>query len=187
MTIEELHKEHFHELETERLILRPVRLEDAEDMFAYTSIAESFRYLRRNPHMSVEEDRAFIQNVLNGYREHREFLWGICLRGKDRLIGTVRLHNFRLDESCCETSHLIHPEYMGQGIGTETEKRMVRFTFDELGLSRMQGCCAAENVGSERIMQKGGLKKKAFLPHYAEFHGVWYDFLLYEIEKGDAK
>lgn len=183
MTLEELHQTHFHELETERLILRPVRLEDAEAMFAYTSVPASFQYLRRSPHTSMEEDRAFIQNVLEGYRQHREFLWGICMRGEDRLIGTIRLYNFRLDESCCETSYLIHPAYMGKGIGTEAEKRMVKFVFEELEFRRMQSRCAAGNVGSERIMQKSGLKKKTVLPHYAELHGVWYDLLLYEIEK----
>ena len=96
MTVEDLHKKHFHELYTDRLSMRPLRLADAEAMFEYTSVPENFRFLRREPHISAEEDRIFIQSVLDGYCQHREFVWGICLHSEDHVIGTCRLFDFHL-------------------------------------------------------------------------------------------
>lgn len=185
MTIEELHKTHFRELETERLSMRPVRLEDAEDMFAYTSAPENFRYLRRDPHMSAEEDRTFIQNVLEGYRQHREFVWGICFEQKARLIGTCRLFDIRPVEGHCEVSYMIHPAYQRQGAASEAVRRLVLYAFKELCFQRVFARCAAGNIGSERVMQKCGMTMEETLPRHAELHGVWHDFLLYSIKRGD--
>ncbi len=186
MTVGELHKAHFHELGTERLILRPVRLGDAEDMFAYTSVPESFRYLRRDPHVSADEDRAFIQNVLEGYREHREFVWGIGQRGDERLIGTCRLFDFQMESGACEVSYLIHPGWCCRGIASEAVGRLIRYAFDELEICTFFARCAVANTGSERVMKKCGMKRVAILPCAAELHGVSHDFLLYAIQKGET-
>jgi len=186
MTVKELHIAHFHELGTERLILRPVRLEDAEDMFAYTSVPESFRYLRRDPHVSTDEDRAFIQNVLEGYREHREFVWGISLRSEGRLIGTCRLFDFQMEAGSCEASYLIHPERRRSGIASEAVGRLIRYAFAELGMREFFARCSAANTGSERVMKKCGMKRVAILPRAAELHGISHDFLLYMIQKEEV-
>lgn len=183
MTWEELHQTHFHKLETERLILRPVRLEDAEAMFAYTSVPACFQYLRRNPHTSVEEDRAFIRDVLEGYRLHREFVWGICPQDMDSPIGTCRLFDFQLAEGCCEVSYLVHPAYQRHGIASEAVGRLIRYAFEELDFQMVFTRCAAGNTGSERVMQKCGMILEKRLPHCAELHGVWHDFLLYSIKR----
>lgn len=185
MTVEELHKAHFHELQTKRFHLRHLQLEDVEAMFAYTSVPENFRYLRRNPHVSAEEDLAFIQNVLEGYRQRREFVWGICTQ-KGKLIGTCRLFDLRPSEGRCEVSYMIHPAHQRQGAAAEAVGRLIQYAFEELGLQKVYARCAAENTGSERVMQKCGMTLKKTMPRHAKLHGVWHDFLLYKIEKGAA-
>lgn len=183
MTVSELHKAHFRELQTVRLILRLIRMEDAEAMFEYTSATESFCFLRREPHQSVEEDRVFIQDVLEGYRQHREFVWGISLREMERLIGTCRIFDILPDRGFCEVSYLIHPAYRCCGIASEAIGRLIQYSFEELDCAKVFARCSAENIGSERVMQKCGMKKRSFLPRYMELHGAWHDFLLYEIER----
>lgn len=182
MTSAEFHAAHFRRLETPRLCLRPLTAEDAEDMFAYTSAPESFRFLKREAHQSVEEDRAFIQNALEGYRQHREFIWGIVLAEKDRLIGTCRIFDISPDENSCEVSYLIHPAVQRRNIASEAVRRLIEYAFEDLKLSKVYARCAAENIGSERVMQKCGMRREAVLPHYMELHGSWQDFLLYSIE-----
>lgn len=188
MAVEELHKKHFHELYTDRLSMRPLQLADAEAMFEYTSVPENFRFLRREPHISVEEDRIFIQSVLNGYRQHREFVWGICLHSEDHVIGTCRLFDFHFDEMACEVSYLIHPTLHGCGIATEAVTRLIQYAFKELAIQKVHARCVAQNIGSARVMQKCGMRLEKNLPHYSEQHGVWQDFLLYSITtKGVTK
>lgn len=185
MTVPELHERYFHSLETQRLNLRPLIMTDAEAMFAYTSVPESFQYLRRSAHTSVEEDRAFLRDVLEGYRRHREFVWGICLRDMNDPIGTCRLFDFQPTEGRCEVSYLIHPAYQRHGIVSEAVGRLIRYAFEELNLKMVCARCAAENTGSERVMQKCGMTLEQKLPHCAELHGVWHDFLLYSIKRSE--
>lgn len=187
MTASELHTRYFHSLETERLHLRPLAIEDAPDMFAYTSIPESFQFLRRSFHTSVDEDLAFIQNVQEGYRLHCEFVWGVCFREERRLIGTCRLFDLRPDEGLCEVSYLIHPAFQKRGIASEAIRRVIRYSFEELGLERVYARCAAANKASERVMQNCGMRLEAILPRHMELHGVWHDGLLYKIERKDTK
>lgn len=183
MTIAALHTDHFHELETPRLHLRPLTIEDAKDMFAYTSIPDNFRFLKRESHQSVEEDRAFLQNVLEGYCQHREFIWGITTQTESGIIGTCRLFNLRLEEQSCEVSYMVHPAQQGQGIASEAVGRLIEYAFQDLEFSTVFACCAVANVGSEQVMRKCGMRQVQVLPHHANLHGIWQDFLLYSIEK----
>lgn len=186
MTIASLHKDHFHKLETLRLHLRPLTIEDAKDMFAYTSIPDNFRFLKRESHQSVEEDCAFIQNVLEGYRQHREFIWGITMRAEGGVIGTCRLFNLRLEEQSCEVSYMIHPAHQGQGIASEAVGRLIRYAFEDLDVQKVFARCAAENIGSERVMQKCGMTKEETLFHCIKMKGTLWDFVLYSIQRNEG-
>ena len=182
MLIEDLHRTYFHSLNTPRLVLRPLMPEDAEAMFEYTSCPENFRFLRRAAHQTVREDQVCVNGVLEGYRLHREFVWGICLRENDRVIGTCRMFDIQLEKGCCEVSYLIHSAFQGQGIASEAIRELIRYAFEELGLLQVQARCATENIASERVMQKCGMGKEAVLAHHAEFKGIWFDFYLYSIK-----
>lgn len=185
MTVSELHKRHFHPMETQRLKLRPLVMSDAEAMFAYTSVPASFQYLRRNAHVSVEEDREFVRDILEGYRLHLEFVWGICPQGTDGPIGTCRLFDLRPAEGRCEVSYLIHPAYQRRGIASEAVGGLIRYAFEELDFQKVFARCAAANTGSERVMRKCGMTMEKKLPHCAELHGVWHDFLVYSIKRSE--
>ncbi|MBX6342671.1 MAG: GNAT family N-acetyltransferase, partial [Thermomicrobiaceae bacterium] len=80
-------------LETERLALRPLRLADAGDVFAYASDPEVARYTSWEPHRSIEESRAFLRQVLAAYAVGRTGTWGIVDRASGRVVGTVTLFN----------------------------------------------------------------------------------------------
>ena len=187
MTVTELHQKCFHSLDTQRFHLRPLQLQDAEAMFAYTSVPESFRFLARNPHISADEDRAFIRDVQEGYRRHCEFIWGICPRNVNSFpIGTCRLFELSPDEGHCEVSYLIHPDFKRRGVASEAVERLVRYAFEELGFQTVFARCAAENIASERVMQKCGMTLEKTLPRHIELHGAWHDFLLYSIKRSET-
>ncbi len=187
MTLREVHEQHFHVLETERLLLRPLVIGDADAMFEYTSLPESLLYLKREPHQSAKEDREFVEAVLIGYQQHREFVWGICMKNTDRVIGTCRLFEICPERGCCEVSYLLHPTYQNRGIISEAVKRLIRYAFLELGLQSVKARCAVRNYASEAVMRKCGMKRVALLTQHAELHGVLHDFLLYEITKEAEK
>ena len=168
--LQERHSRYFHELLAQRIILRPLTMEDAPAMFAYTSVQENFRFLRRTVHTSVSEDEAFIENVLNGYSEHREFVWGIEYRANAKLIGTCRLFDINEDEKSCEVSYMLHPSYQGQGLATEAVKTLMEYVFKEWKFSSLIARCVAENIRSERVMLAVGMRYEETYEEYSEFN-----------------
>ena len=96
-------------LHTERLRLRPLTLEDAPDLFEYTSYAPNTEFLAWHAHKSVQEDVAFIQNALLQYEKGEELLFGIDLDGK--VIGTLRVYHVDFKEQEAEVSCILHQDY----------------------------------------------------------------------------
>ncbi|MBA3791001.1 MAG: GNAT family N-acetyltransferase [Rubrobacter sp.] len=75
------------ETETERLLLRKVTLDDAEDLLAYVSDPEVARHTTWEPYDSIEEVRDFLGSVISNYECGEPANWGVTLRESDRLIG----------------------------------------------------------------------------------------------------
>lgn len=65
--LETLHREHFHPIETDRLVLRPFTMEDASAMFSYTSRPENFYHIRRSHHTDIRETEAFLEGAIARY------------------------------------------------------------------------------------------------------------------------
>lgn len=183
---QQMHIRHFHPLESTRLILRPLRESDAESMFAYTSLPESFRFLKRETHHSVQEDIEFIRHAEEGYRSHREFLYGIEEKTSGVLIGTCRLFGLNMRDGVGEVSYLLHPLYQRRGYTSEAISRIIAYAFNELGLQRIQARCVQDNIGSERVMQKCGMKLEGVLRNFARIHEQLVTFKLYSIVKDNS-
>ena len=56
--------------------------------------------------------------------------------------------------------YLLDPAVHGQGLGTELVLALLRLAFDDLGLHRVTAGCFADNVGSWRVMEKGGMRRE---------------------------
>lgn len=181
MDIQELHIKHYHSLENDALLLRALNLDDAEAMSSYTSRKESFLFLKREAHHSVNETRLFLEKVVNAYHMHNDFIWGICDKEQNRLVGTCRLFDLDIEDLRGEVSYMVHPDFRRRGIAYKAIDTLIRYAFKELGLQRVQARCVAENVGSERVMQKCGMQFEGILRQYAKIHGQWKNFKLYAI------
>src|SRR5579884_3287093 len=76
-------------IETERLTLRGLRPEDADDIFAYARDPEVARYTTWEPLQSVADARTFISRVRREIQRQGLRTWGVELREIGRVIGTA--------------------------------------------------------------------------------------------------
>lgn len=142
--------------ETNRLVLRPLRLEDAADMFEYTSRAEVSRFLNWHPHREAGEARAWIASKLSR-PEPDDLLLGMELARDRRLIGTVRAYRFDALERSCEISYALNPDHQGCGYMTEALQRLVGICLEELRMKRVVACIDADNAASEHVARRLGM------------------------------
>ena len=78
-------------LETARLILRTLTLDDVSDYYAFASDEDVVRYLRWGPHASMAQTEAYLREVLEEYCEGTDGPWGIGEKRSGNLIGSVHL------------------------------------------------------------------------------------------------
>lgn len=156
-------------------------------MFEYTSVSENCRYLKWDAHTYLAQTENFLVGVMERYRNHTDFIWGITLRETGRLIGTCRLFDIHLDDGRGEISYMMNPEVQGNGYASEAVHGVVSYAFDILRLTRIQARCVAENGASERVMQKSGMRFEGILRDFTRLRGKSYDYKLYSILRRDIK
>lgn len=145
-------------LETERLILRQYRTEDAEDMFRNWAASEEVtRFLTWEPYKSVDDVRGYIQWIIDNYSDNK-YEWMIEWKETNEAIGTIGVISIREDIAGCEIGYCLSEYYWGKGIMPEALKEVIRFLFEEVGMNRIHATHDPNNPKSGKVMEKCGMK-----------------------------
>lgn len=143
-------------LETDRLILRPLMLEDAEIVFKnWTSDPAVAKYMRWNLHNTVEDTKEWLALEEINIESERVYTWGFVLKENGTLIGSGGLV-LKEKEDLYELGYNLMKKYWNQGIATEAAKGIVQFAINELNVNKLFACHAKENPASGEVMKKVG-------------------------------
>jgi [ribosomal protein S5]-alanine N-acetyltransferase len=134
-------------LETERLTLRRFCDDDLRDVMDWDEGATG------GP---APEARQFLDFCFRQYEQAGEGPWAILSKESGKIVGNCAFVWIR--DFCGEVNYFVAPAYRGQGFATEAVRALCTFGFDDLGLLRIQARCAPDNVSSERVLQKIGMK-----------------------------
>ena len=177
----------FRTLETPRLILRDIRMEDIQEYYERLfSDGDVCRYLLFDPHQDIGESYEQIQGILQQYEEGKFYRWGITEKGDDSLIGIIGLVRIEEETSQCSFAYLLGCDYWNRGYGTEVLKEVIRFTFEELEIRRIVADHMAENPASGAVMRKAGMTHIGTEKGKYEKQCVLHDAQVYEIRNEAA-
>lgn len=168
-------------LETDRMLLRKMTLDDAADMYRYASDPEVARYTTWEPHRSIEDSRRFLQLVVDDYEHGDCGSWGVVLKADDRFIGTAGYLWWNRDMARAEIGYSMARDQWGRGLMTEAVSAIIQFGFERMGLNRIEARCDSLNVGSARVMEKCGMVHEGTLREYFKVDGDFRDLQLYAI------
>lgn len=144
------------ELETERLLLRRIRREDAQRIFdCWASDPEVTRYLTWQPHASVAVTEAVMKRWLADYDKPDTYRYGIELRESGELIGMIDVVGYHHGNPVI--GYCSGRAYWGNGYMTEALKALCAALF-EAGYSMIRIEAVRENIGSNRVIQKAGFR-----------------------------
>ena len=143
--------------ETEHLLLRRMKVEDAEDMFEYACSAEVTRYLTWNPHADVPNTREYLTYVQKQYEAGEFYNWALIYKPDMKMIGTCGFTSFDDDNNSAEIGYVVNPAYQDRGLATEAVKEVIAFGFQKLGLNRIEAKYIEGNEASRRVMEKCGM------------------------------
>ena len=143
-----------HRIETERLILRTVTVDDADAIFVWASDPEVNKYMIYNLHPNTDATREWIKTRdING---KEEFDLGFVLKETGELIGQGGLV-YREEQDAWEIGYNLRKDYWGQGLVPEAIHAIIDYVDKEKGIRALIGVFAKENCKSRRVMEKLGL------------------------------
>ncbi len=172
----------FHSLETERLILRQLQMEDIYEYYERLfGDADVSRYMLFDPHQDIAESLESLQRKLERYAQGGFYCWGVTRKEEDSLIGLVELLRFDEKDESCSFVYMLGCDYWNQGYGTEMLKEVFRFAFEELEVERIVVDHMTKNTASGAAMRKAGMKHIGTEPAKYEKLGLFYDAEIYEI------
>ena len=162
---------HQYILETERLILRPLTVNDAEGEFVWLSDPEVNRFMPYNLYTSVEEAREWLRHV---EQCEDEYHFGFVRKSDGMLVGagSIGPHSDRNPDmgECWEFGYNLRRDCWNQGYATEATRAMISFAHDTFGIKDFVASHAVDNPASGRVMEKCGCVFHSF-SEYSTFDG----------------
>ena len=159
-------------LETPRLILRELSLDDLDFVAEMLGDTEVMRYWPIP--FSREESEDWIRRQTKRYEEHGHGYWLVVEKAADRSIGQAGLMITKVD-GIEEPSlgYIVHRPFWRQGFATEASGAVLRLAFNELEKQRVITLIRPENNPSLGVARKIGMKKERLTTYSGYKHWVF--------------
>lgn len=146
-------------METERLILRPMRMFDAFDMYEYARLPETSAFLTWSPHPDIEYTKNYLAFIMGKYKAGEFYDWAVVLKGEEnKMIGTCGFSRIDVSNNVGEIGYVIAPDYQRHGYATEAVREVMAFGFSKLNFHRIEAKYIAENTASRAVMEKCNMR-----------------------------
>jgi RimJ/RimL family protein N-acetyltransferase len=171
---------------TRRLILRTLRLSDAEAMFGYRSRPDVSRYQIWQP-VDVLEIRKFIKKQKKTALDtpNTWFSLAIALRENDEMIGDIGFHFPENERTQAEIGISLSPAFQKRGFAAEALEAACRYLFQSMGKDCVYASVDPRNTPSIRLLEQAGMRKEAFFPGRMVIRGELVDDAVYAIRKDE--
>lgn len=148
-------------IETERLILRPFTMDDAEEVYRnWTSDPEVAKYMSWSTHENIEVTKAWLATVVQRIDNDIDYDWVFVRKSDNTLIGSGGIY-YKEETDTYTLGYNIMKSCWHQGYTTEAARAILKFAEETLKATRFRACHAKENPNSGKVMEKVGF-------HYVE-------------------
>lgn len=166
-------------LYTERLMIRPLSILDADDMYEYAKTPLVGPMAGWPPHMSIQDTLSIIKIMTTIKTPYELGTWAIVLRENGKMIGTIELYNY-VAHFKAELGYSINPAYWKKGYATEAALEVISYGFEFLDLKRIEAGTFIDNIQSQRVCEKLGFVKEGIARNgYVRYDGKLFDKLIF--------
>jgi RimJ/RimL family protein N-acetyltransferase len=161
-------------IETDRLIMRAFRFEDAEALFEMDSNPAVHQYLWQKPITKIEEVHAYIEMVTNQYTTNKIGRFSTLLKETNELIGWTGIkyvndHVENGNTNFYDYGYRLNEKFWNKGYATEASKAWLDYAFNQMNIAEMNAYTHAENGASNHVLQKVGFQ---FIENYPDEQDV---------------
>ena len=172
--------------ETERLIIRPITLDDANDLFEISSNQNVVIWMPYEAHKSIEDSKWVIENLfLTNPANNLPQYTVMELKENHKMIGCCNFVSVKRGD-IGEIGYQLNYNYWHQGYMSEAIKKVIEIGFTEIGFRKIEICHMDSNINSQNVIVSNGFvyegtsRKEVFDKNKKDFADVKYYGMLKE-------
>ena len=168
---------------TERLLIRPVEIDDKEALFSYRADPETYKYLSLVP-QSADDVAEFIKKTSREINVPGTwFQFVIMEKVTNQVIGDTGIHFLDMDSKNkqVEIGYTLDINFRGKGYAIEALSAIIDYLFSNLNKHRITASVDPTNAASIKLIERLGFRREAHFIEGLFFQGNWVDNFIYAI------
>jgi len=177
----ELNFDPFPILTTERLLLRKITEEDADQVLFLRSDRDVLQYLDRDPITSIDDAVQWIRMIDAGVRSNEFIAWALSLKNEKQLVGTISFWNMKKEHYRSEIGYALHPAQQGKGLMQEAMTAVLEYGFKKMNLHSVEANVNPKNVSSIKLLERNNFVREAYHRENYFYKGNFLDSAIYSL------
>ncbi len=148
------------EINTPRLVLRELSINDLDSMSQLCLDPEITKYMDYIECNNVDEVRTWLEDKIMHNQSNPRFSYGFAIveKATTNMVGWIGIGKAETpDKGDMDFGYAMHKNYWGKGYASEALKGLLDFCFANLDVHKITGKCDENNIGSIKVMQKAGM------------------------------
>ena len=147
-------------LETERLILRPLTIDDLQAVFKWTGDPRVNKYMIYPLYKSPEDGREWLENLYTNEKnidyDEKNIDYGFVYKETGELIGSGGMY-YHEDIDTWRIGYNLACDYWKKGLAVEAMSKIIEYGRNKYNIKIIDGEFCVDNYGSRRVMEKLGM------------------------------
>ncbi len=165
-------------LETDRLLLRKIQLEDAQSLFEMDNNPNVHQYLGNHFVTSIDEVYQYIDKIQKQYISNGIGRFAVVLKETEEVIGWAGIKFITEPENnhvnFYDLGYRLQEKHWRKGYAIEAASAWLKYGFNEMKIPIIYALAHIENLGSNTILQKIGMKQNGQF-FYEDLLCNWYE------------
>lgn len=172
-------------IESDKVQLRKLITEDSKSIFRIYSHKESAIYDDWIPMKSITEAEKLILKAIKSYDSKTELRYGIIDQESEELIGSCGIFSFDEWNRKCMFYYQVRHDKRNRGFASEAIRLMTKYSFDELGVNRIEAYITPGNDPSLRVLEKNGFHREGLLREMEFYKNKFWNGIVMGMLKSD--
>lgn len=166
---------------TDRLQLRKITKNDANNLFALRSDKKIMQFIDRPMAVTIKDAHEYIDKIEESLRNKYGITWAIVLKDGKGLIGTIGLWRIIQENFRAEIGYMLHTDCQGMGLMQEAMVKVLDYGFNTLKLHSVEAVIKPGNDSSSKLLERNRFIREGYFKENYYFNGKFLDSIIYSL------
>lgn len=171
----------FSNLITERLLLREINTNDAQEIFTLRSSKTIMQYIDRPMAATKADALKYIGIIADALKNNEGITWGISLADDLMLIGTIGFWQIQKENYRAEIGYMLNDAFQRRGIMQEAISVVLDYGFNIMKLHSVEANVNPANEASIKLLEKNNFIREAYFKENYYYDGKFLDSYVYSL------